>query len=138
MGVEDATKTQEAAKPKTIAEQLKADAEDGSGPPIDLETLEKAVLSLPPEFMLDSLAAELVEHLANYHKAKAALRAARAQGDSQRITAMASLMNYSRLAAAAIQGEHPGVKAIADEIAEARALQARRQRKAMLEQDKDD
>ena len=129
------------AKPKSILDILKEEEKGEEGAdqtPISPEALAKADLSLPNEFQVDSMAAELVDHLANYHKAVAGRKAARSQGDHQRAEQLSKLAAYSRLAAAYIQEQFPGVKALADEIARARVVQVRNQRKTLLENTGDD
>ena len=106
------------------------DAELGFDPKI-LETVD---LKLSPSFELDIMAAELLEHLANYHKAKAAVKAARHQGDHARAEQMYKLMKFSKMAGAVIQSDFPGAKALADQIGEVRAKQARLNRLALMNQ----
>ena len=118
MATEETTTTGQ--KPKSISELLDAEkGEDEVG--LDPAILERVDLVLPPEFMLEAMAEELLEHTATYHKAKAANKSARNSGDHAKAEQMFRLMAYSRLAAAIIQAENPGVKAIADQIAEFRA-----------------
>ena len=99
---------------------------------LDPTILDTVDLSLPSEFLAESLAEELLEHLSNYHKAKAANQAARHSGDNQKAEQMYRLVAYSRLAVAIIQHENPGVKAIADAIARFRAKRVQEQRTAVL------
>lgn len=132
------TATQE-PKARTISDILKESETDiVDSPDISPEALDKADLSLPDEFQLDSMAAELVEHLANYHKANAGRKAARAQGDGQKAEQMFKLMSYSRLAAAYIEQSFPGVKAVADVIARTRAIQVKRARQQLLSAESED
>ena len=125
------TKTPETTTPKTIKEVL--DAEKGLDElDLDPKILDSVDLTLPENFQLFNMAAELVEHLANYARAKVTMRSARAQGNGKRAEEMNQLMSLSRIAAAYIQSEYPGVKALADEIAQVRAKQAKDQRLALL------
>lgn len=135
MAEETKTPTQE--KAKTIAELLKAEDADEHETELDPAILEKADLGLPDSFQLESMAAELVEHLSAYHRNKAALKAARAQGDGQRAEQLFRAMSYSRLVAAYLQSQFPGIKPLADEIAQAKAIQTKQARAALLGAEKD-
>lgn len=125
-------------KTRTISDILKeGETDTPETPDISTEALDKADLTLPPEFQLDSMAAEMVEHLANYHKANAGRKAARAQGDGARAEQLFKLMSYSKLAAAYIQQLFPGIKKVANEIALSRAIQAKRARQLLLSEQED-
>ena len=119
---------------KSVLELLKQEDEGGDGT-VTAGMLAKADLTLPAEFEMDSMAAEMVEHLSSYHRTRVALKAARAQGDSQRAEQLFKAMAFSRLAAALMQSEYPGIKAVADNIARARVKQVQGQRQALLDAD---
>lgn len=131
----EALKTPE-DKPKTIADILKTEDLSELGPELDPHILDTVQLDMPPEFQLESMAAELVEHLSAYHRTRAALKAARAQGDGQKAEQLFKAMSYSRLVAAYLQSEFPGIKPLADEIAKAKAIQVKQQRTAFLDSEK--
>ena len=118
---------------KTVLELLKREDGEDAALGVTADMLERADLSLPPEFALDSMAAEMVEHLSAYHRPRVALKAARAQGDGQRADQLFKTMAFSRLAAALMQNEYPGIKAVADLIARARVKQVQAQRQALLD-----
>ena len=127
----------EKTKVKSISDILKEEDTAEVGDELDPKILETANLDMPESFQVESMAAELVEHLSAYHRTKAALKAARAQGDGQKAEQLFKAMSYSRLVAAYLQSEFPGIKSIADEIAQARAIQIKQQRSAMLGAEKD-
>ena len=102
---------------------------------VDPEILKGASLSLVPSFETEVMAQELLEHLSNYHRALVGVKSARSSGDHAKADQLYRLMAYSRLAAAIIQSDHPGIKTIADEIGEVRAQQAKMQRAALLVSD---
>ena len=95
--------------------------------------LENTDLSLPHEFELEILADELLGVLGTYKRASYGRKSARNLGDTQRAQQMAQLERYSRLTAAMMMADYPGLKNIADEIATARAREAQRRRAQLLE-----
>jgi len=95
--------------------------------------LENTDLSLPQEFELEILADELLGVLGTYKRASYGRKSARNLGDTQRAQQMAQLERYSRLTAAMMMADYPGLKNIADEIATARAREAQRRRAQLLE-----
>ena len=118
-------------KKKTIQDVLSEDKGDDNFD-FPVEFLEKADLTLPPEFEADIMAAEMLAHLANYKKFAAANKAARHSGDHARAEQMYKELAFSRMAVAIIQATHPKAKVIADEIAIFRAQKAALERKAVL------
>ena len=135
MAEETKTPTQE--KAKIIADLLKAEDLSESDGELDPTILDTAGLELPDSYQLESMAAELVEHLSAYHRNKAALKAARAQGDGVNAEKLFRGMSYSRLVAAYLQSQFPGIKPLADEIAQAKAIQIKQSRAALLGAEKD-
>lgn len=138
--VKTETKTTEEVKEQTLADLL-AEAE-GEASDIMPEAqarklLEEVDLTLPLEYQLEILADELVGTLGTYQRAQFGRRAARNLGDDPRATQMLKLERYSRLVAALIISEHPGVKAVADDMAQARATISKRQRRQTLGEDDD-
>ncbi len=117
---------------QSVQDFLKAESgeEDFSFP---LDELQAADLKLPTDYVTDIMAAEVLDHLTNHYRARAALRAARNSGDSQQAERLFKLLSFSRLAVAIIQHEYPEAKGVADEIAQYRALTASNQRKALLQ-----
>ena len=95
--------------------------------------LENTDLSLSQEFELEILADELLGVLGTYKRASYGRKSARNLGDTQRAQQMAQLERYSRLTAAMMMADYPGLKNIADEIATARAREAQRRRAQLLE-----
>ncbi len=122
-------------KPLSIQDLLNADKAEDEELDLDPAILKAADLGLPQEFKIEAMAEELLEHISSYHKAKAANQAARHSGDHVKAEQMYRLMAFSRLAAAIIQAENPGVKAIADDIGFFRAKRVREQRDALKDKE---
>ncbi|MEE9158105.1 MAG: hypothetical protein V3U60_06940 [Gammaproteobacteria bacterium] len=123
---------EEAVQSKTIKELLKLEDFDDL-PEISPAVLERADLSLPETYLIESMAEELVAHLMAYHSSKVGVRTARAQGDHSKAEQLGKQMGYSRLAAALIQDEHKGVKGIADQISAYRAQTVKDQRSKRMD-----
>ena len=121
------------ALPDTIEAFL--DAEKGDGIGLNPSILDRFKIDdLPSDYVIESMAAELLEHKASFQKADVAWRSAK-HTDHQREQQMWQLRNYSRLCAAIIMDKWPKAAALANEIAQVRVIQARQARQAMLEQE---
>ncbi len=93
----------------------------------------KIDLSLPDEFLLEVVANQLLENLANYHTALRAAKAGRQAGEHKRAEEMWKQTQVFRLTVAFIEAEFPKAKALADELAKARARQTRDNRARLME-----
>lgn len=113
-------------------QEKQSDVEMDSDLDIDpVTTLENVDLNLPGDYETDIMAEELLAHLTTYHRVKAALKSARSTGDNKRAEELYKNMSFSRMAAAVIQRDCPSAKAVADEMAACRALNATNQRKVI-------
>ena len=112
--------------------EKKTQAEGVQEEELDTKILEAVDLSLPDTFQEEAMGAELLEHITIYHRAMASNKAARHSGDQGKAEQMFRLASFSRLAAAIIQAEHPGAKAVADEMAKYRVMRARAERQAAI------
>ncbi len=120
-------------QPDTIEAFL--EVQKGEGPGLSPSILDRFKADdLPAEYVIESMAAELLEHKASFQKADVAWRAAK-HTDHQREQQMWSLRNYSRLCAAIIMDKWPKAVTLANEIAQVRVIQARQARRTMLEQE---
>ncbi len=90
----------EETKTKSIAEMLKEEDVADVGGELDPSILDSADMTMPDSYLLESLAAELMEHLSVYHRLKAAIPAARAQGDGPKAEQLNKSKTYSWLVAA--------------------------------------
>ena len=130
MVTEQAAVEEPEAKEPTLAELLEAEKEAEAVP---VSVLRAANLELPMQFMVESMAEELLGFLSLYHRRRLAWKAARDSGsDRQRVDGLYHEFAYARLAAAVIQNDYPEAKAIANEIAAVRTQQAKEARKAVL------
>lgn len=118
-------------KPKTISQLLDEGKEDGEEE-IDPAILDKVDLTLPKEYVLETMAEELVSHLSAYATAKTGWRTARAAGEHAKAEQFYKQMSFSRLASALIQSEYPGVKKLADKLALYRKRTVEKQREAQM------
>jgi len=84
--------------------------------------------SLPPEYELELMAGQMLEHIAAYKQARQNMRSARNAGNHSQAESFLKQMNFNRTTAAIIQSEFPKAKAIADEIARIRVKQMQTQR----------
>ena len=128
---EESQPTKVESKPKSISELLEADRGDDLGD-VSPAVLEKVDVRLPKDFQLEVMADELLAHLSNFHKATAAWKSARNQGDHAKAEQMFRLRSYCKLAAAIIQDEYEGVRAVAEQLAAFRVKRARAEREAAL------
>lgn len=78
--------------------------------------LEGVDLTVPDEFLEVRLAAEMVQHLGQYHSLQLAIRAARHAEQHQRAEQLQKEALYTKTAIALIQHQYPGTKAIAQEM----------------------
>lgn len=100
---------------------------------VPAEALETVNLDIPAEYALELAAAQMVEHLAEYHKVLRAQRAARHNEDHQRAEQFSKILVYTRNVIALTQHEYPQAKAIADEIMRNSARATTRNREAAKE-----
>lgn len=98
-----------------------------------IEALEKLDDSLPKEYEDEILASELLDNLSVYHRSEKARKAARHQGDHKKAEELGKQAAICRTAAALIQYEHPGTIPIYKELARAKAIQSRKSREGLLE-----
>ena len=123
------------APPQSDTIESFLEAQKGDGPGLSPDILDRFKIDdLPADYVIESMAAELLEHKASFQKADVAWRSAK-HTDHQREQQMWQLRNYSRLCAAIIMDKWPQAAALANEIARVRVIQARQARRAMLEQE---
>lgn len=87
---------------------------------------------LPPDFTVESVAAELLDQLSSYHRTKLLWRGARSSGDRSNADALYQQFARNRLTAALIQHEYPDAMKVAREIAKHRVVEVREQRAKLL------
>jgi hypothetical protein len=102
---------------------------------INPEILRTADFSLIPEFEEEIMAVELLDYLSMRLRLLNAWRAARNSGNHQRAQELYRQMAMARLSAALIQGEHPNVKSLADDLAKTRVIEARNRRRTLLDEE---
>lgn len=108
-------------------------------PEVDAKALlDKADLSLPEGFTLEILADELLGVLSTFKRASFGRRAARNLGDNQRAEQMSKLERYSRLTAALMLSEIKGLRVVANDEAQFRALKAQKARAEALSEEEED
>jgi len=94
--------------------------------------------ALPAEFEGDIMGQELLAHLDQYARLTVALKAARHTRDHKEAEQFKGLVAYHRLAASIIQASYPEAKRMASELAQAKAIMARRERAKLLATQDDD
>ena len=127
---------------KVVAAALKKIMEgdedsEGDEQPINPKFLENIDLTLPRRYEEEVMAAELLEYLGQTAKAKVAWRAARNSGSQAKAQELYRNLALTRLAAALIQGEFPGARALAEEIAKGNVIVTQKRRRELLEENEE-
>lgn len=104
---------------------------------VDTEGRITADLTMPDAFRLDIAADTMIQHLVSYEQSRQAWRVARAQGNGAKAEQFFAQWKFNQLSIALLQSEHPGIKAVADELMRAKAIEARRLRKSIIESEKE-
>lgn len=88
---------------------------------IPQEAFDSVDLTVPLEYEVEVVAANMVNYLSEYRAAIIGLRAAKQNGDHERQSALAKAEAFYRNAVAYIQYKYPDAKAISDQIMKAQA-----------------
>jgi hypothetical protein len=97
------------------------------------KALEQLDLTLPQEFLDESMAIELLENIVNVYKSESASKAAQYQGNTEAAEALTKQAAMSRSAAGLIQLKYPGAQPLIQDIAKVRVAQIRQSRKQLAE-----
>ena len=96
---------------------------------ISIEALDSVDLSLPEDYLDEVFAMELLTVITRYHTCVAERRAFRHQGKGSEAEKMSTQAAIYRAQAALIQHEHPNTRELYKELADARAVATRKDRK---------
>ena len=92
----------------------------------------KVDMGMPQDYLVDIMAAQMVDHMTAFEQAQQVWKSSRNQGNHAKAAQNFEQMQFSQLTVAIIQAQYPGAKKLAQEIMKVRAQQAQSGRDNML------